>query len=370
MINTNNVSDRLHRLELRGSSRERGRQHGRLLAKPIGVAIDFYHQLFRHHLDIDIPEIRRRAGRYVDPLAKSCPAVLEEMEGIAEGARQELYDILTLTVRYEITFEHLQLGECSNIFVGPQRTNNGHTLLGMNWEWRPEVMAFRAVIMAHCDDQPDHLVVTECGQPGKYGLNEYGIVAIETGLGCSSNRSIGRIPFAALIRQALMSTSLEGARAVIRDNPPEATINFFIADDLGRGWCLEATPKGVFERALQREDVYWHTNHCRLVDEACAMEDSLIRGERWQRLVSFPDPIDRKQVGQWLADTENGDNAICKVLNPELSDKATWLETLTSIVLDADAREIWVSDGPSAQQPYERFCLFEPFEDNQQETTP
>ena len=352
MINDNNVSDRLYRIVLRGSSRERGRQHGRLLAEPIGVAIDFYHQLFRHHLGIDATEIRRRAGRYVDPLAEACPAVLEEMEGIAEGARQELYDIVTLTVRYEITFEHLQLGECSNIFVGPQRTNNGHTLLGMNWEWRPEVMAFRAVIMAHCDDQPDHLVVTECGQPGKYGLNEYGIVAIETGLGCSSNRSIGRVPFAALIRQSLMATSLDDARAAIHDNPPEAT------------------PRGVFERALQPEDVYWHTNHCRLVDEACAMEDSLIRGERWQRLVSSPDLIDRKQVGQWLADTENGDNAICKVLNPALSDKTTWLETLTSIVLNADTREIWVSDGPSAQQPYERFCLYEPFEDNQQETAP
>ena len=35
--------------------------------------------------------------------------------------------------------------------------------------------------------------------------------------------------------------------------------------------------------------------------------------------------------------------------------KATWLQTLCSTVLDANAREIWVSDGPAFEQPYERF---------------
>ena len=362
MVAPNAASGRLYRIELDGSSRERGRQHGRLLAEPIAAAVDFYYHLFRHHLDIDTSEVRRRAGRYIDPLAAACPAVLEEMEGIAEGARQHLHDVVMLTARYEITFEHLKLGECSNIFIGPRRSESGHTLLGMNWEWRPEVMAFRAVITARCNDQPDHLVVTECGQPGKYGLNEHGIVAIETGLACSATLATGQVPFAALIRQALAADSLEGARDAIRDNPPEATINFFVADHTGHGWCLEATPQGVFERALGPEDVYWHTNHCRLVDEACGFEDSLLRGERWQQLVRFPGPIARELLGRWLADTENGDNAICKTPDPALAGKATWLQTLCSIVLDADAREIWVSDGPSFEQPYERFGLDAPTE--------
>ena len=122
MVAPNAASGRLYRIELDGSSRERGRQHGRLLAEPIATAVDFYYHLFRHHLDIDTSEVRRRAGRYIDPLAAACPAVLEEMEGIAEGARQHLHDVVMLTARYEITFEHLKLGECSNIFIGPRRS--------------------------------------------------------------------------------------------------------------------------------------------------------------------------------------------------------------------------------------------------------
>ncbi len=359
MAASNAVSGRLYRIELNGSSRERGRQHGRLLAEPIATAVEFYRHLFRRHLAIDPPEVRRRAGRFVDPLAAACPAVLEEMEGIAEGSRQDLHDVVMLTARYEITFEHLKLGECSNIFVGSRRSEDGHTLLGVNWEWRPEVMAFRAVITARCDDQPDYLVVTECGQPGKFGLNEHGIVAIETGLSCSATRATGEVPFAALIRRALAADSLAGARDAIRNNPPEATINFFLSDPAG-GWCLEATPRGVFERALGQDDVFWHTNHCRLVDETCEFEDSLLRGERWRQLVRLPDPIAREQVGRWLADIENGENSICKAPDPALAGKATWLQTLCSIVLDADAREIWVSDGPSFEQPYERFGLDTP----------
>jgi isopenicillin-N N-acyltransferase-like protein len=355
MIDNNTAADGLFRIRLEGSSRERGRQHGRLLAKPIAKAIDFYQHLFRQHLEIETAEVRRRSRRYIDPLAEACPAVLDEMEGIAEGAGQNLQDIVMLTVRWEITFEHLKVGECSNIFVGSERSQGGQTLLGMNWDWRPEVMAFRAVIVAHCDDQPDYLVVTECGQPGKYGLNEHGIVAIEAGLACRDTRATGRVPFAALIRHALASDTLEGARSAIRNNPPEATINFFLADSTGQGWCLEATPQGLFEKALQPQDVYWHTNHCRLTDEVCVFEDSLLRGERWQELVRCPDLITREQMGNWLADTANGSNSICKTPNPALAGKATWLQTLCSTVLDANAREIWVSDGPAFEHPYERF---------------
>ena len=165
----------LYILELNGTSRERGYQHGTALREPIQRALDFYRFFFKKHLGLDWAEARERVGLFLEATAGLSPKLAAEYKGIAEGARQRLEDIVALSARYEITYAAIALGDCSNVYVGPQRSATGHTLLGQSWEWRPEVMDFRAVLVARCDDVPDHIVVTECGQPGKYGLNAHGI---------------------------------------------------------------------------------------------------------------------------------------------------------------------------------------------------
>ena len=347
----------LHVIEVRGDSRQRGVQHGEQLREPIARAVAFYEGFYRRYLEIGLDEMRRRASAYIDATAEMSPQLAQEFEGIAEGSGRSLETIYALAARYEITFEKVQLGECSNVFVGAGRTNAGRALLGMNWEWRPEVLDFRAIITGRCDDGPDYLVVTECGTPGKFGLNEHGVVAIESGLNCTRPHSTGRQVFANVIRHALAQETLAAARAVLRDHPPEATVSYFLADADGQGVNVECAPAGLDERQLQPDEIYWHTNHCRLSDEPTTFEDSVLRGERWQQLLAPGDPIAWQTVGGWLADTENGANAICKAPQQELANLATYLQTLASIVLDPGERTMWVSDGMSSRQPYRRFGL-------------
>jgi len=347
----------LYLIEIAGNSRRRGEQHGRSLRQPIARAVEFYRSFFRQHLRMTPVEMRRRASRYLAPTAAMNPLLVQEWEGIADGSGQALEDIVALAARYEITFEQVRLGECSNVFVGPQRSADGQPILGMNWEWRPEVMDFRAVITARCDDMPDHVVVTECGQPGKYGLNANGIAAIETGLACSKQHSVGQQLFALVIRNALAQTTVEAARRAIHQHPPEATISFFVADESGRGWNIEALPGKLAERELHPQEIAWHTNHSLLTDEPCSFEDSRARGERWKELLEEEKPVTRERVGSWLADRKNGASAICKIPDPALAHLTTYLQTLTSIILFPRERAMWVSDGPSCENPYRRFAL-------------
>jgi hypothetical protein len=344
-------------LEIAGNSRRRGEQHGQLLREPIARAVEFYRSFFHQHLHMTPSEMRQRASRYLGPTAAMNPLLVQEWEGIAEGSGQVLEDVVALTARYEITFERVKLGECSNVFVGPQRSADGQSILGMNWEWRPEVMDFRAVITARCDDMPDHIVVTECGQPGKYGLNAEGIAAIETGMACSTAHSVGRQLFALVIRNALSKVTLDAAQRAIRDNPPEATISFFLADASGRACNIEAMPNGLAERELGVKEIAWHTNHSLLTQEPCSFEDSRQRGERWKELVAEHGAVTWETVGRWLADRKNGAAAICKHADPSLARLTTYLQTLSSIVLLPRERAIWVSDGPSSENPYRRFAL-------------
>ena len=366
----------LYIVKLSGNSRRRGLEHGRLLGQPIQTAIDFYRQLFKQHLGIDLAEIRRRATRFIEPTARTSPELMSEYEGIADGSGQTLEDIFALSARYEITYESIRLGECSNVFVGPQCTAQGHTLLGQNWEWRPEVMDFRAVMIARCDDLPDHIMVTECGQPGKYGLNEHGLGVTETGLSCSSQRSVGDNLFVVVMRKMLACRDLDQTRQMVYRYPPEATISFFAADDRGHGVNLEALPSGVFERELCAHEIDWHTNHSRLTEEPCLFEDSLVRGRRWRELIDTARPVTVPLLGRWLADTENGYNSICRAPDPGRAHTPTWLQTLCSVVLDLKTREVWISDGLSSEQPYQRFGFEEEdrrssfFASDQEEMTP
>src|SRR5215469_11010890 len=121
----------LYVVELTGNSRARGVQHGQLLKDPIRRAVEFYRRFFAQHLRIDVTEMRRRAARFLEPIQRLSANLFREYEGIAEGSGQKLEDILALSARYEITYEHVRLGECSNVFVGAERTAGGHTLLGM-----------------------------------------------------------------------------------------------------------------------------------------------------------------------------------------------------------------------------------------------
>jgi isopenicillin-N N-acyltransferase-like protein len=347
----------LYILELKGTSRERGYQHGTALREPIQRALDFYRFFFKKHLGLDWAEARERVGLFLEATAGLSPKLAAEYEGIAEGARQRLEDIVALSARYEITYAAIALGDCSNVYVGPQRSATGHTLLGQSWEWRPEVMDFRAVLVARCDDVPDHIVVTECGQPGKYGLNAHGVGVVAAGLYANDKVSVGDQLCVALAREMLAQSSFAAACDVIERHPPRATVNMLVAAAGGDAADFEATGSRLWRGNLDPSQAYWHTNHCRLTTEPCGFENSLIRGKRWAALVESPEAVTCEHVQGWLADRSDASNSICVLADQALAGAATWLQTLASVVLDLDEREFRITDGPSCRTPFQSLRL-------------
>ena len=341
-------------VDLRGSSAERGRQHGRALRRQIEHAVGFYAGLFGR-LGLSAAEVRRRAARFVEPTHRLNPLLAAEFEGIAEGARCHLHDVYALSARYEIAFTEVALGECSNVFVGAERSTTGATLLGQNWDWRPEVAAFRVILRSLCDDGPDHVMISECGQPGKFGLNSAGLGLVAAGLDCTARHATGDQLYVGLKRTALQCASIEEAGAILAANPPLATVNVIAAEDAGAGCEIEYTPAGPVRRDLAPAELYWHTNHCRETGEPSGFENSLRRGRRWSELTGDADAVSPRTLESWLADRE-GDDRICQTPRPG-DTRITSLETLSSLVLDLRARTLWATAGPSHLAPYRPYRL-------------
>lgn len=347
----------LHVIKISGDSRERGLQHGRLLKDSIERAVQFYHSFFSRHIGLDLQSVRKRAAQFIEPTHRVSPLLMAEFEGIAEGSGQTLEDIFSLSARYEITFESVALGECSNLFVGPRREKDGHTLLGQSWDWRPEVLDFRVVFIAHCTDVPDHVMISECGQPGKYGLNENGLGVVAAGLSCTSKASIGDNLCVVLARKMLACTLFSEARQIMDQFPIRATASFFLADAGGNGMVFEAAPGAILRQEFRLDEICWHTNHCRLSDEPCSFENSRIRGRRWAELTGSNDVAQPSTVQSWLADQLNAPDSICKIADDREAGSATWLQTISSIVMDLNERKMWVSDGPSSVNPFQAIGL-------------
>ena len=341
-------------VDLRGSSAERGRQHGRALRRQIEQAVEFYAGLFGR-LGLTGAEVRRRAARFVEPTHRLNPLLAAEFEGIAEGSRCHLHDVYALSARYEIAFTEVALGECSNVFVGAERSTTGATLLGQNWDWRPEVAAFRVILRSLCDDGPDHVMISECGQPGKFGLNSAGLGLVAAGLDCTARHATGDQLYVGLKRTALQCESIEEAGAVLAGNPPLATVNVIAAQAAGAGCEIEYTPAGPVRRDLAPAELYWHTNHCREADEPSGFENSLRRGRRWSELTGGTGDVAPRTLESWLADRE-GDDRICQTPRPG-DTRITSLETLSSLVLDLRSRTLWATAGPSHQAPYRPYRL-------------
>lgn len=341
-------------VDLRGSSAERGRQHGHALRRQMEQAVEFYAGLFGR-LGLSGADVRRRAARFVEPTHRLNPLLAAEIEGIAEGARCHLYDVYALSARYEITFGEVALGECSNVFVGAQRSTSGGTLLGQNWDWRPEVAPFVVILRSRCDDGPDHVVISECGQPGKYGLSSAGLGVVAAGLDCSARAATGEQLMVGLKRTVLQCGSITEATAMLARNPSLATVNVIAAGPDGAGYEVEYTPAGPVGRDLAPGELYWHTNHCREAGEPSRFENSLRRGRRWNELTGGAGAVSPRTLESWLADRE-GDDSICQTPRPG-DERITTLETLSSLVLDLRARTLWATAGPSHQAPYRPYRL-------------
>lgn len=336
----------IHVLEVRGDSRARGIQHGQALAVPIRRAVEFYDAFFARHSGLTEDQIRERSRSFFEAAVACNPLLGQEFEGIAEGSRQPLESVIALSARYEIVYGHLRLGECSNVYLGPERTASGCVLLGQNWDWRPEVVAFRAFITARCTDVPDHLTITECGQPGKYGLNEYGIGVAAASLQGRAPIHGGDQLYVTLQRTMLAATTLEDALAVLDRFAPRATVNFLVASADGRGADVECHSSGQTRHALGPADAYWHTNHCRHGDDPTTFADSLARGRRWDQHLTPTTQVTETDVIAWLRDGSAGGDGVF-FRRPTENAAATSLMTLASVTMDLGARSMSIADGAS-----------------------
>lgn len=328
--------------------------------------------MFGHHAGWDWQRVTREAQRFEPAVAEYEPRYLEEMRGLAEGAGVSFEAVLALNVRTEVMFAGMvrrtedagrgPVGECSAFAILPEASRDGHTLVGQNWDWLPHSFDTVVVLEARQSEGPDFVTVVEAGLLAKTGTNSSGIGLATNALVTDEDRGVPAVPYHVVLRGILDSETVSGALAALRRLPRSSSANYLIAHADGTAVDVEASPGDLSRLFLLSPDrgVVLHTNHFVSPDfdgrdlSLSLTPDSSFRLERLRSEVEARRPnLAAETFRQLLRDHANYPLAICCHPDPRLDvyDRAA---TVASVIMDLDARRVWLAEGQPCSTPYRR----------------
>jgi isopenicillin-N N-acyltransferase-like protein len=354
-------------LRLEGTPFEQGVQHGEILREQIAHNMAVYFERFAREVKLERPEVLARAQRYGAAIAAQNPAYAEGMRGIAAGAGFSLPEVIALNVRYELFYdgyiEKPMADGCTAFALLPERTANGHLLIGENWDWIAGVQG--AVLHTSEPDGLQTLSFSEAGiVGGKIGFNSTGLGLMINGL-TSRDDDWSRLkrPFHLRCYEILRSRDFAAATAIVTAEARACSTNFLIAQTPDQVVNLEAAPHIVGSTGCVGGCLV-HANH--FVDpNALGIAERFVEINphsywRHQRLDTLlnrsPRPLTITDLQAALRDHDRHPYSVCFHIDynepPE-----EYYETLTSVIIDLHARELYITDGPPCRAEYVRYTL-------------
>ncbi|MBE0615116.1 MAG: peptidase C45 [Burkholderiales bacterium] len=371
-------------IEISGSARERGLQHGAQAKARIAHSIATYARLFAY-CGIDWQGAQRLGAAYRSLIGDLDPNLLAEIEGIAEGAGRKLDEILALNARTEIlppTYpgdphpERRRVnaanlrsgvpdwGECTAVAVKPAQSATGTTLLAQNWDWLGVQRSALVLLRVSTGKGASYLTLTEAGMLAKIGFNNRGFGVCLNILRSTDDGSRTGVPVHVLLRALLERDSVEDAIAFAAKLSFGASSNVLCADASGETAALEFSPRGL-EVIRGADAALCHTNHFLAPAAAghqASLASSLSTVPRLARISALtgahPGKFSAANLQHMLRDDSDGYLSICRIPDPSLEPEAR-IETVASLVMDLGERVMHLAPDVPTRVEYTPVALAE-----------
>ena len=256
-------------IEISGTPRNRGRAHGEIAREQVRRSLDHYREAFVSSSALAWPDVLAKARRWRPVIAAAAPHLLEEMDGIAEGAGLHPDEILALNARGEIvrsndsSFATLDVDEasegCSSFALLPEATPTGHVYCGQNWDWLAPAEPTTLMVRIVQPPRPTVIMQVEAGQVGRHGANSAGLALNANGLDGAFGNPPGLLQ--PVVRRLILdSATLNDALAVPWTVRQHIAANLLITHRDGIAIDLETTPDS-HTWGYPRDGVLAHGNH-------------------------------------------------------------------------------------------------------------
>lgn len=331
---------------IRGNARQRGLEHGRLLADRIRATVAYYLRVFR----LPQAEVLRVADHFRDTIRAFDADYAREIDAIAEGAGLDPLLIYALNARTELLAIPPQ--ECTAVYF--QKTG----LLGQNWDFAAELEDLTVVMSLTNETGHQIRMLTEPGLIGKIGLNSCGIGVCLNLL--SVKKPLRGVPIHILLRAVLDSRSLDEARRRVTSAGVGTASNILVADAQGGCFDLEFTGDAAYELAPSNGTLV-HTNHYLASPDATGhtpQGSSHARYDTAVRLAAACPEQSMMDLQALLGDQSEATLPICRpfATHHELGPAGT----LAGIVMDLPARRLLIRRGPHPSAPFEDYGEVQP----------
>lgn len=348
-----------------GGPRERGRAYGAQAAEQVQGSVAFYEEVFLHYTGLGWRDVRRRAEAFIDPIEAYDETLLPELEGIAEGAGVTAEDLLAVNLRTEVMF-----GLDRRPDSGPSKEctalsceDTGGIVVAQNWDWKPAVRDHCVLLVSAPHEGPGSVTLVEAGLWAKCGANDAGIGLATNSLQSSRDRGSPGVPYHAILRRILSSSTYEEAVAAVLEAARASSANYLIGHRDGRAVNLEALPGGRDDVFVTEGPGLSHTNHFLWPSPRDFKDlgligggDSPVRQARAALAVAGAGGID--SVRKVLQSHDDGENSVCAHGDPAIPRVEDYI-TVGAFVADLAAGTVELTHGPSCTAPFERFHVDE-----------
>jgi len=359
-------------IHVTGDAYAQGLAHGRQLRDRIDHNVAVYFDRFQAEGQLPRARVLERSAALWERWAAIAPDYAAGVRGIAEGSGHDVLTVAALNARYELLYSQFTLmalhaeaavDGCTSFALTPPATADGHTLVGQNWDWIPSVAG--AVVVERQPDGFARAAFTEAGVfGGKIGLNSHGLGLAVNGLTSQDDDwSRPSAPFHVRCWQVLGERDLDAAVAHVTRGPRACSGNFVIAQ-AGRGAVdIEAAPTRACRIVPDDGGRLVHTNHFFDPDAVGIAETPNVRRHHSvHRLNCLKDSLAGRtevtalDLQAMLRDHTGHPYSVCRHPDP-LDPAGGNYQTVTSAIIDLDARTLWITDGPPCGADYQQIVL-------------
>ncbi|WP_195276822.1 C45 family autoproteolytic acyltransferase/hydolase [Anaerotruncus rubiinfantis] len=348
-----------------GTPYQIGYAHGSGAKERIAVSLATYREMFWDYSGISWEQTQKIAESFVPCIENYNPDYLAEMQGIADGAGVQFWEILALNVRSELVLQggSLVSDGCTSVAVTPERTAGGVTLIGQNWDWKMSIRQALILLRIHQENgKPDICMMTEAGIIGKIGCNSAGLGVCLNAL--SVDAAPSGVPLHIALRGILDSQNLNDAvRAAVREKLG-CCANFLIAHRDGEALDVEVA-NDDFDVLYPKDGILVHTNHFTSLRLPRApyhdtlkrsMPNSFHRLGRLDKLVrAVEGPIGVQDLKTAFADHAGAPFAICRHEGDEMGGLS--MSTVFAIVMDLTNLTLHICPKHPCNTPFETVLL-------------
>ena len=351
-------------LSLKGSPREIGRQHGEGVRGLIHDNLRFYMDLWQHMGGVSRDKILSDVVPFGPFVRQMDPDLIEEMQGVADGANLDFREIAALNARTELTFACLpntlkesSAGGCTSFGLLPEVTEQGHLIIGQNWDWRAEAVQTSVVLQIVQQNKPNIVMHAEAGTIGHRGLNSAGIGVCINYIRSEIDGFKPGMPFLIKLRGILNSDRMSTALRMLMTYVGPNSMNMVIGHSDGEVIDVENLPNDLLF-LYPRDGIHTHANHfespmLKVRDTGkSTLADTVFRSQRLRRLLEARrGHLNVETIREALTDHFSYPDSICRHPDEQFPKIDQW-QTLSSIILDLTEMTMRYTDGPPCQGPY------------------